>query len=828
MREHSPFEASPIARDRKKIDQPKITTTESVSPPSQTHETVEKKTEVSKERIKNAQVHAKEIAHEIAEAPEPTQQADQVYTTQIEQSLAERARFFFGIPKRIDAEYSALEKTDVFQEVEKEGTITKTPPLPKTTGMKKFILSAMITAFGATHEPQIENVAHDAVKIATELTRSSEHKATRLFQSVKNILASRGVAYAETVNHETNGQGSKEGTTGLVEQKGYHHEAIEKFVKSLPNLSPEKQRFAANLLVEYKNNNENIPREKIFLGMEYLHGQITQEQMETAETKFGEITDLVRDQLAQEPKALDDVVRVAFELSKQRTMYAREKADLYSMIINHEGNCEDLLIWELSAIPKVMRKNPSMAVQVFPDHVRLLVRDNSEKDPWTWIDGHRYGTLTTEEMNGTVIVDPADVIKETLQLRDRKSKPPQVGSGYKTNSPFHWETPDGRITTRKHSDAPPPLRADEKADLNLTFKQASDRPEDHMRLVPVSAEFFSENTDRPAPTTKEQEKKQDVKIAPNALQVADSLRYGQLHGHFNELSPLEGISIERLALQTIENGQTTIDLSPLASSPLKEIKLDNELHPSGFEKLSFKNLQDVRVNIEAETFLNKVIKESEKLELIYLVLPEEQNNAQQITTYMKGPHWSSSEFKRTIFALEEKFKQQKSGELTVTVQSPFEQIVSDWKFDGKTGVWSISGGNYLSTDAGYEIQETKETHNSKLVIPERVTNDAYLIEEKIDLSKLKDIIFIVKAEYPDDKGVYSFTKKLDALKKAQNLETITIQIDGNEGELDLSDLSSMKFKKLIIEYTSFSAEHPTSHIKIKGFESNKVQIEHVL
>lgn len=811
MREHSPFDRSPISRERTRTRSQDVEQSITETPTSRT---ATESPSVVAEHIENAQRNAEQIATDLEQAQTEPVSAEPAALPIIKPSLTDRMRNFFGIPKSISAEVRELDESDVQAVETYNADETQSPKIIRkpNTLSRALLLSTALGAIGMTHEPQIERATQIGIEAAKELEKTTEVALKKFTDDVIAFIARNKPFGKEAYAGEFNetGDGSEEGAGGEV--RSYtktQKEKLEKFSKGKGGQLSKEQEGRAVELIE-RIEKEYVSYADFFLEMELIHGQITQEQYDEAQTELYKISREVGEKLTE--KERESSIRVAFELAKHRTTYAREKADLHSITMTGEGNCEALVRFLLAEIPNVAYNRPEMAVQVFTDHVRLLVREKNDQ-PWQWIDGQSHGVLTKEEMQGTLIMDPQVMMRESVGLTDRVQKNkagdpiPEKNMGYTTNSMIRWETVDGRTPMRASSpDGNIPLRVDESKNKNKTFEQGAHAPrEEHTRYVEVSPDFFSNEMMEEEQKKDAQEAEiKEVRLAPPEKDLAYMLQTGRLYGSYNDLAPLEGINLNSVELQDPkrfnEQAATDVDLSPLKDSNLTNLTISMFLRVKGVDGLNVKQIRTADLSAMHEALWKKIIKESESLQELELYVPviDTQNHAQLIKT---GKILRMPGFEDII----KKLQKQKSGKFTLRTPYPFEKHAGmlEWVFDGTIESWSKNTEqlDYLSTDTRESINQNKRNPD-ELVIPSSVSSMEYLHQEQTDLGKLKRI----SIEQPDmevtsgHEGEDRLSLDLSVLHEAKKLETIHLVIpDVTTSTLNLSELDGLSFRELIIE-----------------------------
>lgn len=832
MREHSPFDRSPISRDRARtrsqdVEQP-ITETPKQKTATESPVVIQKKAEDAREQAEQFASDLKQTQTEPV-APEP------MPILAAKQSFIDRVRNFFGIPKSISSEIKQLEKSDV-QAVEAFNADEKKSPkiIRKPSKLSHALLfGTALGAIGLTHEPQIEQVAQKGIEVAKEFEKTTEAALIKFKSEIVAFIERNKPFGKEAFAGELNihSDGTEEGETD--ETSSYtksQKNKLEKFSKgNRVKLSKEQETQAVQLIEAVENGFETY--REFFLNMEFIHGQITEEERDEARSMLQQISLDVREKLTEEERKSS--IRVAFELAKHRETYAREKADLYSMAMSKQGNCEALVRFLLAEVPSVADNRHEMAVQVFSDHVRFLVRDNDEQ-PWEWIDGQSHGVLTKEEMQGTLIVDPREMMKESVGLVDRVQKKkagdpiPEKNMGYTTNSMLRWETKDGRTPARAASpDGEVPLRVDESKNKNKTFEQGAHTPKkERTRYIEVSPEFFQNgNVEMEQEKDAQEAEAKEIRLAPKEKHLDKILQDGTVFGYYNDLTPLEGINIYSVNLQDPKDDNELaardIDLSPLKNSDLHDIFIHDMLSIKGVDSLNVKKIKVANLSLTHETLWNKIAKESESLQELKLYVPvySPEKHAQLMKT---GEILRMPGFEDMI----KKLQKQKSGSFILRTSYPFEENapLAEWIFDGTIGSWSanIEKIDSVSLELRESLNQNKKDP-SILSIPASVSSLEYIHQEQVNLEKLKTLSIDnpsleVSSGHEGDGDTIDLD--LSVLQEAKKLNKIQLNIPYiSTSRLNLSALENLSFKELVI-YTNSNP----SEFTVEGIDSKRIRI----
>ncbi len=206
------------------------------------------------------------------------------------QKLFGRVRTALKIPASIEQEVAQTDfsAVDTFND---DPDIA--PPIIRKPGkLSKALLAATTLAtIGATHEPQIERGVHAGIERAIDLETRTELAFKSLLNDTKNFIARNKPfgreAYADELprEHSDDAENPEVGGThfeGTMTANQKQH--LDKFVEANPNLSPDKQEQALELIRSADSGFERY--DNFFLGMEYIHGQISKEQMEEAKKHY--------------------------------------------------------------------------------------------------------------------------------------------------------------------------------------------------------------------------------------------------------------------------------------------------------------------------------------------------------------------------------------------------------------------------------------------------------------------------------------------------------------------------------------------------------------
>lgn len=813
MRPHSPIERSPVAPDLSKSRSVDRAPSEISATDRPRSIPVREAQDVSDEEVDAMRTLAESVADQANLTEDIREDFDaEAIKPEPPRTFADRVRTILRIPKSISSELSRTERAGEFKEVEAfNADETQMPSIVRSTN-KPLLMSAfgsLLAMLGATHEPEVEQIAKRGVEVAQDATTATVSGIKKIYRTIsKEAFAS----------------------------ERSHNPTHDKFFDSLPDLSEEARPYAEKLMQEFEHGELLEHMEDFFLTMQLTHRQINERQFKEAKIHVGEITKGVHDKLANVAEAKNNPVLYAFELAKQRKTYLRDEAGVYAMIMKEEGNCESLVDFLLSTVPQAYGSTPEMAVQVYTDHVRFLVRDSKNGDKtWHWIDGHSWGDLTPDEMKGTLIVDPMDVVKATLQLQKAQSKTEQIPTNkqfnYKTNTVLAWQTMDARVPQHASHQGPIPERVDERKEAKQTFEKASKRERDAVEYIPVSPDGISTDTSSKQET--KPEALEPTLIAPSAEEIFQALKTGRIEGAFNDLHGLEGMNIREVVLRPVPRPRTTkepilVDLSPLKDAKLELFDVEHDVRVAGQEQISFKHLKVLSVRM-MQTHLSL----SEKFS-------REAEHPEILTVSVQADSFASKEAHRIVIqdlvniiktdktaqlmvgSLQKKFRDQRKGIITLTIDLPYENGVVTLTDNTERHEWSISGtrfNDYLSDETRDGVDLLKFNDGAILLIPSNVTSDEYLNVEHADLMKIKQVI-IKDVDLDKTSGWLAPTTNFTALRNAKNLRTVFIRTVPGFDNVDLTVLRDLPISEVIIE-----TETPMQNkYSVKGLEGTNIQV----
>lgn len=785
---------------------------------------------IGQEQITSLTRDAKEVGFKIdttdsRELDKLLEEATEAKQTLFSQIVA-RARKILKIPKRLGSDYEKIEKSGALTQVntfnedaEISPSIIRNPKSP----LAKLLVGSALGLLGATHEPQIENVAHEGIKAAKVAYKLASKNISRAID-ITSLSFGVGEANAQGTaeNSDTDGRGAKGEFTTTMNPK------LDRFIQSLPELSEEGRQRVLEIFRQVELGYIQDYAD-FFLMMEVAHRQLTEEDAQKVKVKIYELQDEIRNNLSEESGALEDPVRVAHEIANIRNTYVSSKAGLGHIVKTRSGNCDALVKLEESMIHNLC-PNAETAIQVFDDHVQFLVRKKGTLQ-WTIIDGHIVKDLTLEEAKDTMIVRSFDMAKNVLGIVQPTEKQhidtPAHMKGVKSDSiGIQWVLPsDPRNPHRSHSDTKPP---DYLAEPPIPFAEAKMANREHLITVEVSPEYFDTTPDKPEENPSAEQIK-IVRIAPETDKIMGILESGEIYGQYNDLKPLDGINITSITLQDsynkIANFAYDVDLSPLKSADLKNININTTYQLHGFEELNLKGLETLKVGFGEHALTEKAASESEKINITQLIDVESMDISTVTNLIKNGPALSGDPAFDSVRRITDLLKKKKNGKYILSFYSPIDYTPIVWNFNGADGKWireagNIEDGDYLLEEIRNSIKNNKDDR-STLVIPGSAGQLEYLKTEKVDFLKIKKII-IENPTISDSGEGSKLTLELSPLQSAANLDTIIIRFPGyaDTSKIDLGTLNQLSLKKLIIEKTGDPLE---DEIKTTGL-SPKIKL----
>ena len=712
-------------------------------------------------------------------------------TPQKKISLADRLRTILKIPKSIQREVEDHEKMGKFKPVDEFNADSRNmPPIQrkKSNSLSLSLAASTLVALGLTHKPQIE----EGVRYADVLLDEGIEMGKR---AINEISFSRSGALAQ----------GKHGSSRYDQVAA----ALREGVGSGANEEGDSRVF--NEMDQYKYNLIRGNRPDfggLFLELEYAHGNISEEQKNEAIEKLNAQIDEAKNSLTEEE--LKNPIRVTHKLAEQRKLYVRGRADVYSMIVDERGNCEALVRYLLATVPKVVVGNIEMAVQVYTDHVRFLVRKqggNTPNNPWYWVDGHEWGELTVEDIQGTTIVSAESVLKVKMGVEKRKTfsnKPenPENNFGYHTNSMLEWNAADGRTATRNSSEGNVPLiQKEESRPFAESVRVKKPVVDKGLRYIEVAPEFFQKaEADK---DVSEQKDKVAKKISLEPHEVIDAAKSGYYYGAANDLGLLAGVNLNSFTYSRPVSGEISdkYDLSPLKDSQLEKLNITSlgSTDLVGVNTLQVEHIKIIEVNAAQTSLLQKVAKNSLVLEHVAVKQDNPMTQEETLASMLRGPQSDIFGLRANLLRISETMMKNKKGDIQLTIDSPFESLSNNWNFDAKHGRWQSDfvdkngKPDFISPDvrAGVESIATR----GELEIIYRVNDLAYLKYASVDYSQIKSVrfpeaYFSAVDERGDDKALE--IKIGDALEKAVNLKTIYIEMRDDTSFSGVFDLSSLK------------------------------------
>lgn len=755
-------------------------------------------------------------SRELDELLEEATEAKQALFSQI----VTRAREILKIPKRLGSDYKRIEKSGALTQVDTfNSDAAIAPPIirnPKSP-LAKLLVSSALGLLGATHEPQIENVAHEGAKVAQVAYKLA---SKNISHAIDTASLSFGVGEARAQTLSKKGDFAGHGTKGeFVSTK---NPKLDHFIKTLPALTEDGRQRVTEIFRQVEQGYIQDYAD-FFLMMEVAHGQLTEEDAQKVKDKIYELQDEIYNQLSKEPGALEDPVIVAHEISNIRNAYVSGKTGLGHIVQTRSGNCDALVKLEESLIHRLCA-NADTAVQVFDDHVQFLVRKQGTLQ-WTIIDGHNIKDLTVEEARGTLIVRSIDMAKNALGLvpptKKQQMDTPAHMKGVKSDSVgIRWVLPsDSRNPHRSHGDTKPP---DYLAEPPTPIEEARLAPRHHLKIVEVPLEYFDTTPEKPAENPSAEQVKL-VRIAPDTDKIMNIFESGIVLGRYNDLKPLEGINITDLNLQDssynkIANFAYDVDLSPLKSADLKSIDINTRYKLLGFDELKLKGLETLRVGFNEHLLAEKAAEESEIIKDIHQPIDvESMGTAAAVELIKNGPALSKNPIFDSVRRIADSLHKKKIGKYTLIIISPVDNSQIEWSFSGENGKWTRQAGDiaqadYLSNDIRQTIDDNKNDH-STITIPSNINQLEYLQIENVDFKKIKKVILDNPTLSNEEEGSKLYID-LSVLQQATNLDTVIMQIPDfvYASTIDAEALNKLSFKKLILEIKSDSEDK----IKITG------------
>ena len=743
-------------------------------------------------------------------------------TPHIKLSLADRLRTILKIPKSIQGEVERHEQAGEFKPVDEFNADSRNmPPIQrkKSNFLHGSLVASALASFGATHEPQIE----EGIRYADVLLDEGIEMGKR---AINEISFSRGGTSARG-NHGS----SRYDRIAAALREGV--------VPGMNEMNDSRIQTVTDRVKESLKYGHSIDFGNTFLELEYAHGNISEEQRNEAIEKLNTQIKEAKNSLTEEE--LKNPIRVAHKLAEQRTMYVRDRADIYSMIVNGRGNCEALVRYLLATVPRVGVENIETAVQVYTDHVRFLVRKqggSSLDNPWYWVDGHEWGELTVDDIRGTTIVSAESAIAVKLGLKKHKTfsnKPenPENNFGYHTNSMLDWNADDGRSATRKSSDTDVPLMKKEKsrpfAEAVRVKKPEVDKG---LRYIEVAPEFF-QNAEADKVASEQKDKVAKI-ISLEPHEVIDAARSGYYYGAANDLGLLAGVNLNSFTYSrpasVSEEISNKFDLSPLKDSQLEKLNI-NSLGSTdlvGVNTLQVEHLKIIEVNAAQTSLLQKVAKNSTVLEHVIVKQDNPTTQEESVDSMLRGPQSDIFGLRTNLLRISETMMKNKKGEIRLSIDSPFESLSNNWNFDANTGKWQSDfvdkngKPDFISPDVRAGVESVAA--RGELEIISRVSDLAYLKYTSVDYSQIKSLrfswaYFSTIDGQGDDKVLE--IKIGDALNKAVNLKTIYIEMTDDEyvsGVFDLSSLKDVACKEIV--FILQEPLTPEESLKVSGISKS--------
>lgn len=728
-------------------------------------------------------------------------------------SFYDRVRNALKLPKPIDSALEDAERSGAFKAVDAfnndDEQAPKLPPRDSGSRLKKLLLTSTIGLVSATHAPQIEQTGKRAAIVVEDALDEARVRAN-LFKDVvedkiDSILSGDSDEISLGYAKRFGGKNFEIIEGRAVQVSREMEDGLKNFEAENGKLTPEQRKQYYKIFEAQTNKADYY--QTVLLLLEIIHGNATETDTRSAERASKRLAEEITEKLT--PEELKDPVRVAFEISKQRTMYAREKASLTELLNSNEGNCDALTRLLIAMVPQVADKAvyPQMAAQVFKDHVRFLVRKSGDAE-WHWIDGQTHGVLTAEDTRGSVIVNVEDFIgqaigmKKPSALSSEKKEALEKGFGYKTNSKLRWTTDDTRLPSKKFSEGEVPLRVDESKNKNTNFKQAERKKEEPeiQKIIEVSGEFSN------TPQAPEEEKKTPKFLVSDA-DVIRSARSGVLSGDFDDISNIAGTVLTEASIYKPSNSEISeLDVSVLSGSKIEKMRLNGFSKIIGVENLDVSKLKELDIALANTNVIEKVLNTSTELEEVSISV-DEAMSAEERKKFLTN---FDANLKSPIF--EKLSKKMKGKKVSLDIRYPFENC--SWYAtlqSGSNGVWETDGLNkrdYLSEEVRNTIEKNK-LNPKELGIFATVNNADYLWDEGVDFSKIETLVISHSFQRDDDDTSSLPEFGLRKILSESHPQTIEIYLtrDDNVEKLDLSVLAGSTIKNVIIHLEE-NAERP--------------------
>lgn len=573
------------------------------------------------------------------------------------------------IPKRIDKDYQAAERSGALKEVEADEAFTKTPPRPKSSSVGKWAVPIAAALVGLAEGPKTVDLAEKGIDAVHDFIDDAGKTVGPIVDSIIDTVSKKAQA--------TERKGGKE-------YKDIAERRLGMFLEAHPKLDEKGKEHARELFKKYEKGTLQQNYGDFVLFMELANGQINERQYQEAKKMLSDLETKIRNELSKEPGALEDPARIAEAIAEQRTMYVEKSSTLSHLLKTGEGNCQALEEDLLSLLGRLYKKPLTIKTQIFSNHERVIYSVPGNKAMFA-VEGHSVIPLTN--FDGSDIQDPMTLVRETLDPEKRGPEThPKTEGGVETDAVLHRVA---KHDTKKFSQGPIPERKDEREEI----KRAKAARAENNRIVsqPIEVDIPVGAPSDVTPSNNEQEKNVPIIRAPEAVDIASAIETGgALEGAFNDLSTVENMHLKQLILSNPDSKPTSVDISKIHTDALTWITLDESMKLTGFEKKSFEKIHGASIHIDQEGFLQKLATEATLLTYIEVNIPSDLSEAQQKDVLDNGP---KSEFVKThengLGAIVRKLMKQKSGNVSYQIAIPNDPNDGKikWSFSGATQIW---------------------------------------------------------------------------------------------------------------------------------------------